>query len=280
MLFTAPRRKRVGRRATSGSEGVWLGNTLGLESDWATATNWSLGTVPATNADIAAFLATGSATVNLAAPQTVQVIGFDATAQPYTFTGAALTIDNNQSISSEGVVATSGAGAINFQNPILFTNSNTSGGGYVRLGTRANVTMSGGVTIVKDVQFNDNPANAAGPGGALRIQGGHLDLQATLLVREHAIVTLNPATVSGSGQIRDTDNNSRINIENSLPGYGGSLLIGTSGSTSHNGKIFLTAEGINMASGLIWNAGGASGTNTPDQTYGVAARNLLLAGGS
>jgi len=33
-------------------------------------------------------------------------------------------------------------------------------------------------------------------------------------------------------------------------------------------------------SGLIWNAGGASGTNTPDQTYGVAARNLLLAGGS
>ena len=71
----------------------WLGNTPGFENDWGTATNWSLGTVPSTNLDIAAFLATGSATVNLAAPQTVQVLGMDATAQPYTFTGAALTLD-------------------------------------------------------------------------------------------------------------------------------------------------------------------------------------------
>ena len=255
--------------ACAHAQNNWLGNTAGLESDWGTATNWSLGTVPATNLDIAAFLATGSATVNLAAPQTVQVIGFDATAQPYTFTGAALTIDNNQSISSEALVATAGMGAVNFQNPLIFTNSNTSGGGYVRLGSGASVRMSGGVTVIKDVQVNDNPANAASPGGTLRIQGGNLDLQATLLVREHATVTLNPATVSGTGQIRDTDNNSRINIENSLPGYGGSLLIGTSGSTTHNGKIFLTAEGISISSSLLWNAVGASGTNTADQTYGV-----------
>jgi hypothetical protein len=246
----------------------WLGNTPGLESDWGTATNWSLGTVPQTNADIVAFLGTGSATVNLAAPYTIQVLGFDATAQAYTITGQPLILDSNQTVSSEVIVVAAGAALQQINVPVVATNSNTAGTIYCRLGSGTNLTLAGGLTMTKEFQVNDQPANSAIPGGTLRINGGHLQFDGNMNVREHATVTLNPATVGGSSELRCTDNNARVNLENPLPGFAGRMVIGTTSSTTHNGRIYLTGE-INMPHELRWNAGGTSGTNTADQTYGV-----------
>ena len=253
-------------------QATWSGG----DSTYNTGSNWSTGTAPVAAGSSALFSNAGSATVNVGSAITPDAWTFNAGAQTYTITGAAVNFGGTG-------ITNNAASAISIANNIGGT------GGLTQAGT-GTLTLSGANTYTGNTTISGGTLNVAGT------LSSHVSLSNSTTLRVAsggAINTTTGPSVNGNGAFTIVNLGSITNITGSNVNTNATvtLITGAGSTLSSNQNEAFSAAGANSS---IVNAAGATiqggsdtqygrvylGNNAAVTNYGTMAGSATLAAGS
>lgn len=251
---------------------IFTGTT---NSNWGTATNWSLGAVPtAADANTATFNATSpNCTVNISA--VCNNIDFTGYTNTITMTNG-ITVSGNVTFVSTMASRVAGSGSLTINTTSAITTNGATWNNALLFSTSSTKTITGTLTVTG--LFTSSTSTQTVNGGTLILNGG---ITMTGAMSGTTAVTLGGGTWSGTGAL---SNNLTLAGNSTISGgvnYGTGTLLYSSGTiTVTSSTLNLIASATLNTSGMTWNnvtLNAATQTHTLTSNLNVGGTFSLLA---
>lgn len=238
-----------------------------VDGEWSNPANWVDGVVPNGNTVSVEFGESTITQIYLSEPVTVKMLSFVAGSTSYVVRGQSLMIDRNESGSGVSFLVEEGVREITIENSIEIHNSIFTDGIFLAdrivVKNLSSLIIKGNISIRNECNLILDGSGAVEVAGPISVPGGDFYRLGELELNFNVKPSIH-------GTVYSMGNTGRINIRTD---WNQTFAVGyQSGSSMHEGQIYLVKDGINTTSPFRYSGVGPnllSAFNKADSLFGV-----------